>query len=298
VPIERAGGSFVPGHECVAVVEEAGPGAPRELVGRRVAVEPGAACGRCELCLAGHGNLCPNVKFLGHPPVSGCLQDYIVHRADLVAPLPDEIDDDAGVMLEPLGVAYHALRIGKLRPARTAAVLGSGPVGLCCTLLLSRMAYSPLLATDLLDGRVEAARSLGASHAMNAGREDVVAAARELTGGRGFDYVLECAGTREAILQAPELAAVGGRVLILGIPPAADDELSFRHSTARRRGLTIHMIRRSNLTAHDCIRWTIQERLPLSGMVTNSFPLARVQEAFDTAAAYAGGALKTVVTLA
>lgn len=292
----KPGGPFVPGHECVAVVEEAGPGAPRELVGRRVAVEPGAACGRCETCLAGHGNLCPHMRFLGHPPIAGCLQEFVVHRADLVAELPDGIDDDAGVMLEPLGVALHSLRIGKVRPARTAAVLGSGPVGLCCTLLLSRMGHAPLLATDLLDGRADAARSLGATHALNPNRDDVAAMAREMTGGRGFDYVLECAGTREAIMQAPEIAAVGGRVLVLGIPGADDDRLCFRHSAARRRGLTIHMIRRSNLPARDCIRWTLRDRLPLSGVVTNSFPLERVQEAFESAAACAGGALKTVVT--
>ena len=299
VPIERAGGrsegKFVPGHECMGVIEEVGAGVDAKLVGRRVAVDPMASCGRCELCLAGNQNLCPNIVFLGHPPVPGCLREHLLLRADQAVPLPDELDDDAAVVLEPLGVALHALRIGKVGPARSAAVLGSGPIGLSCIMLLARMGASPIIATDVLDYRLALARELGATHVFNPAKTDIVSAVKTLTGGRGTDYVLECAGALQTAEQMAEVAAVGGRALVLGIPAADQDTLAFRHSAARRKGLTVFMIRRANQTTRDCIAWALKDRLPLGRLVTHHWPLGKVQEAFETVAGYADGVVKAIV---
>jgi L-iditol 2-dehydrogenase len=299
VPIELAGsrseGKFIPGHECMGVVEEVGSGVDAALAGRRVAVDPMAACGHCELCLAGNQNLCPNMVFLGHPPVGGCLREHLVLRADQVVPLPDELDDDAAVVLEPLGVALHALRIGKVGPARSAAVLGSGPVGLSCIMLLARMGVSPLIATDVLDYRLALAGELGATHALNPARTDIASEVKALTGGRGADCVLECAGAPQTAGQTAEVAAIGGRVLVLGIPASDQDTLAFRHSAARRKGLTVFMIRRANRTTRDGIAWALKDRLPLGRLVTHHWPLAKVQEAFETVAGYADGVVKAIV---
>jgi len=295
VPIERAGGRFIPGHECMGLVEAVGPGVDRQLLGARVAVDPIAACGHCELCLAGHQNLCPNMVFLGHPPTAGCLQEHLVLRADQVVPLPAALSDDAGVILEPLGVALHAIRVGRVRPAGSAAVLGSGPIGLSCIMLLARMGISPIIATDLLGPRLALARELGAAEAVNAAGADVVAAVRSLTGGRGVDYVLECAGALQTAEQAAETACVGGRILVLGIPPADQDRLAFKHSSARRKGLTVFMVRRSNRTIRDCIRWAGADRLPLDRLVTHHWPIEKVQEAFRTVSDYADGVVKGII---
>jgi L-iditol 2-dehydrogenase len=295
VPIERAEGRFIPGHECMGVVEECGPGVDRKLVGARAAVDPMAPCGRCEICLKGDQNLCPQVIFLGHPPVAGCLQEYVVLRADQVTPLPAELGDDAGVILEPLGVALHTIRVGKIKPGGTAAVLGCGPIGLCCTMLLARMGVSTVLATDLLDERLDLAREFGARETVNAAKADPVAAVRRLTGGRGVDYVLECAGAASALEQTAEVACVGGRVLVLGIPAADEDRVFFKHSSARRKGLSIFMVRRSNQTLRECIRWALADRLPLDRLVTHHWKLDQVQQAFDAVAGHVGGVVKGIV---
>ena len=293
VSIGEAGGPFVPGHECVASVEEAADPADRHLVGRRVAVEPAISCGRCRSCLRGYPNLCPEVRFLGLPPVQGCLQEYRLHRAAAVCPLPDEFDDDAGVIFEPLAVAMHALKLAGARPGRSAAVLGSGPVGLCCLMLLSRMGLSPLVATDVLDHRLRVARDLGATRTLNPERDDVPASIEEDTAGEGLDYVFECAGAAETQEQTVALAGRGGKVLVLGVP--AVDELRFRHSLARRKGLTVFMVRRSNGDLPYCIRWALKEKAPLNRLVSHHFPLGRIQEAFETASAYADGVVKAIV---
>ncbi len=293
IAIADAGGPFVPGHECVGVVEAAGAGAEESLVGRRVFVEPQLNCARCRWCLAGRPNVCPHQRFLGLPPQGGCLAEYIAHPARLCEPLPEAIGDDAAVLLEPLAVAVHSL--DRVAPAGgcPAVVLGTGPIGLTHVLLLARSGVAPLIATDLLDDRLAAARRLGATHTLNAGREDVEAAVADLTGGAGAEVVFECAGVPETFLQMAEVAAPGGAVGVVGIP--ADDRLAVRHSTARRKGLDLRMIRRANRTFARALARALHERLPLAELATHHWPLSGVQAAYETAAAYRDGVVKAIV---
>ena len=100
-------GPFVIGHECMGHVEEVGEGVDASLVGTRVAVDPAIPCGRCRWCLAGLYNVCPTLPFIGLPDRPGAFQEYIVHPAQWIEPLPDDVSDDAGVVLEPLAIAMH-----------------------------------------------------------------------------------------------------------------------------------------------------------------------------------------------
>jgi len=293
ITIEDAGGPFVPGHECMGVVEDVGEGADRSLLGRRVFVEPAIPCGRCRWCLAGQPNVCPHHEFLGLPPRGGCLCEYIAHPAGLCEPLPEAVNDDAGVLLEPLAVAVHSLdRVGPAGGS-AAVVLGVGPIGLAHVILLARGGAGPLIVTDLLDGRLELARKLGATHALNPTREDVVAAARDLTGGHGADFVFECAGQPETFGQMVEVAAPAGRVGVVGIP--ADDRLACKHSAARRKGLDLLMIRRANRTFARALVRTVSEKLPLARLATHHRALGETQKAYETAANYRDGVVKAIV---
>src|SRR5204862_7717153 len=98
--------------------------------GTRVAVEPAQNCGRCESCLEGHPNLCPAVRFCATPPVEGSLRERMLYPLRFLIPLPESITDAEGAALEPLGVALHAVRLGKLTPGQTVAILGGGAIGL------------------------------------------------------------------------------------------------------------------------------------------------------------------------
>ena len=293
LPIGEAG--FVPGHECSAVVEDLGSGVGRDLLGRLVAVEPSMPCGQCRVCRRGWGNLCPRVRFLGCPPVGGVLQEYRAHSAANVLALPEGMDAEAGMMLEPLGVAVHALEIGHVNPGGgPALVLGSGTIGLCCLMLLAEMGVSPLVASDVLDYRLDLARELGATHTLNPERDDVRARVAEITGGEGAGLVLECAGQNSTGRQMVEAAAVGGNVLVLGVPEG-EGEVAFSHSSARRKGLSILMIRRCNVPLHRVLERAVRGRLPLGRLVTHRFPLKRVQEALETAANYRDGVVKAAI---
>jgi L-iditol 2-dehydrogenase len=147
---------LVPGHEFAGVIE----GGPRD--GVRVAVDPALPCRRCETCLRGDQNLCPDVVFAGHGDVDGGLQDYLVWPTWALHPLPEKLTLVDGAMLEPLGVALHALDLGHVRIGSTAVVVGTGPIGLLMVQALRRVGAERVVAIEPLAHRRDAALQLGA----------------------------------------------------------------------------------------------------------------------------------------
>jgi L-iditol 2-dehydrogenase len=234
------------------------------------------------------------VRFLGVPPDCGVFREFACVPAANVLALPDGLDNEAGMMLEPLGVALHAVSVGRVRRGASALVLGSGCIGLCCTLVLAKMGCAPLIATDVLDYRLEVARECGATHVLNPQREDVVAGAAALTAGEGPEYIFECAGQDQTQRQMVDAAAVGAKILVLGVPEG-EDCLAFRHSSARRKGLSILMVRRCNLPLKQILDRAVADALPLARMVTHRYPLERIGEAFDVAANYRDGVVKAAI---
>ena len=293
IRIEDAGGPFMPGHECMGVVEDAGPGVDRALIGRRVFVEPANPCGKCRWCVAGQPNICPNVQFLGVPGVSGCMREYMAHPARLCEPMPDEISDDVAVLLEPLAIAVYSLDRVAPPPGTAAVVLGAGPIGLTHPLLLARGGISPLIVTDVLDYRLKIARDLGATHTFNPKRDNVIEAVLGLTGGYGADSVFECVGHQDTFAVMGELACPGGRVGVVGIP--AVDLMAFKASGPRRKGLDLLMFRRANLTLRRALARTLHERLPLAPLATHHWPMEKSSEAFAVAAEYRDGIVKGII---
>jgi L-iditol 2-dehydrogenase len=103
---------LVLGHEVSGVVVDRGAQAVKRHVGQRVALEPGVPCGRCSECRQGRYNLCGDVRFYATPPVDGAFARYVAIHEDYAFPLPDELSDDAGALLEPLSVGIWACRKG------------------------------------------------------------------------------------------------------------------------------------------------------------------------------------------
>jgi L-iditol 2-dehydrogenase len=283
---------LVLGHEFAGRVEAVGPGV--ELpVGTRVAVEPGRACGRCELCEQGHPNLCRHVQFCGAPPFDGACCEWMRYPARLLFPLPDAISDAEGAALEPLGIGLHTLALAKLQPGETVAILGGGSIGLLLTQLCRVAGASVIFVTEPVAHRREAARRFGATDVLDPSCEDVVEHVMHLTMGRGVDLALEAAGAPESSAQAAAVTRPGGRVVLVGIP--ADDRLVLSHAVARRRGLTIKFARRMKHTYPRAISLVASGAIDLKSYITHRYPLDCAAEAFHTADTYADGALKVVI---
>jgi L-iditol 2-dehydrogenase len=289
--------ALVLGHEFMGEIVAVGAGARdgehRPLtVGARVAVDPSSPCYRCELCEQGHPNLCPSHTFYGVYPTDGALRECMLVGARNCFPIPDAISDGAGTLLETLGVAIHAVDLGRLRVAEGVAVIGCGPVGLLILRLARLAGAAPLFAFDRFDWRVDKARESGAV-AWNVEAVDPVAAIREATGGRGVDVVFEAAWADHSVQTAVEIVRVGGRVVLVGIP--GDDRLTMQHSTARRKGLDLRMARRMKHTYPRAIRLVTGGMIALDDLISHHFALSATPEAFALNAEYAPGVHKIIV---
>jgi L-iditol 2-dehydrogenase len=275
---------LVIGHEFAGVIE----GGRRH--GQRVAIDPAIPCENCEICREGYGNLCPDVRFAGHGGVDGALREFVAWPTHLLQPLPDALSDADGAMLEPLGVGLHAVDLGHVRLGATVAVVGCGPIGLLIVQLARVAGAARVLAVEPLEHRLRAARALGADGAVRPGEAGPAYWREEA--GRGADVVFEVAGTGEAVDIAIAAVRPGGRVVLAGIP--GDDRIGFSASTARRKGVTIALVRRMNRVYARAIDLVARRRVDVSGLVTDRYPLERVAGAFEAARRRSG--IKVVVT--
>ena len=268
---------LVLGHEFVATVESG----PRS--GERVAVDPAIPCEGCRMCLAGHHNLCLEGRFAGHSTTDGALRPLLAWPEALAYRLPDSLSDAEGALLEPLGVALHALDLGRVRPGASAAVVGCGPIGLLLVQALRAAGATTIVATDPLPHRVAAASAMGATRALEAD---------EAIGDGEADVVFEAAGDDAALESAIDAVRPGGRVVLVGIP--TDDRTSFAASAARRKGLTLLSCRRmAPADLPRAIRLAEAGRVTLGPLVSERYALAEGPDAFRALAERRG--LKVIV---
>ncbi len=247
---------LVLGHEAAGVTES----------GQRVAIDPAIPCRECQYCRAGHPNLCLRLHFAGHGEDDGALREMMAWPASCLVPLPDSLSDDAGAMLEPLGVALHAVDLGRVRPGDSVGVFGCGPLGLLALQVARVAGATDLFVTEPLAHRRAVAQWLGG---------------KEWTPGTEVAVAFECAGQNGAVEDAMAAAKPGGTVVLVGIPD--DDRTSFTASVARRKGLTIKLVRRMKHTYPRAIRLVESGLVDVGALVTHHFPLDKAVEAFGVA---------------
>ena len=267
---------LVLGHEGAGVIADG----PRR--GERVAIDPAIPCETCRACRDGYRNLCYRITFSGHGETDGMLREVMAWPTTALHPLPDEVSDADGAMLEPLGVAIHSADLGHLPFAGTASVIGCGPIGLLLIAVLKAAGASSVLAVEPLAHRREAAARMGA---------DQVCDSAAVLDDAGVDVAFEAAGTDEAIGLAMASVRPGGRVVLAGIP--GDDAIRFGASLARRKGLTIAMVRRMNEVYPRAISLAERRVVDLGAVVTSRSGLGEVREAFTEGARRTG--LKVIV---
>ncbi|MFI5338723.1 MAG: zinc-binding dehydrogenase [Candidatus Methylomirabilales bacterium] len=283
------------GHEAAGVVEALGPDTEGPAPGTPVLVDPAMPCGGCRYCAAGHPNLCRRLKFFGSPPTPGALCEYLTHPSHLVLPLPAGTTFPVGAVSEALGVAIHAVDLSHLRVGESAAVFGCGPIGLLIARAAQIGGASPVLASEPLEHRREAASLFGVSAALDPGRDDVVGAIRERTGGDGVGVAFEAAGSESATVQAVDAVRPGGTLVLVGYWKA--DQVTLPGIRAMRKGLTIRFVRRMKHTFPRALELMRQGLVNLPALISHEFPLSDVAEAFARAETRSPNFLKTVVTL-
>jgi L-iditol 2-dehydrogenase len=233
------------------------------------------------------------VRFLGTPPTQGAFRELITHPAHLLAELPDSMSDDLGALLEPLAIGVHATQLLRLKLGATVVILGAGPVGLC-TLLAARLsAPAKLIVVEPLAYRRELARELGADLVFSPEDPDLLADIRKATGGYGAKYVFEAVGTLDSFHRMIDVAEPGAKIGAIGIEPG--DHFGFNNSVARRKGLTIFMVRRSRNTLEKAIEITARGYWHPEPLITHHLGLGDLAKGMDMVEEYADGVVKAMV---
>jgi L-iditol 2-dehydrogenase len=287
---------FIPGHEFAGEVI-GGTGEPHGLPdGTLVAVDPAQNCGECGHCRAGHPNLCPRVRFLGSPGspagVDGGLCERISVPARTVFPLPFGFDPVAGALLEPLGVALHALDITRCPPLSGVAIVGGGPIGLLIAQAARAAGALRVRVVEPLAWRRAVALALGAD-TVHADYREVLTATADGELGPGEDCVFEATNSAEGPEHAARIARIGGRVTLVGIPE--DDRFMLTASNARRKGLTVRFSRRMGHIYPRALELVRQQRVRLDPLVTHLGVLAEVPALFSMADRMPEGFVKLVI---
>jgi len=280
--------AFIPGHEFSAVVTQDIPEKNIER-GELVAVDPASPCHACEWCARGYHNLCPQVKFIGAPPFNGAMTSSLPVPSSALIKLPDGINAEQAAMLEPLGVCIHAIDLAKPRLIESIGVIGCGGIGLGIIQLLVKTGCHQIIAIDPQTHRADKALSIGAT--VSGPSIDTVKAA---TDARGCDLIIEATNSPDGMADAVLSAAIGGRVVLVGIPDG-DTYTAFSAAQARRRGLDMRFSRRMGDVYSRAISLVQQAKVDVDTLITHRFSIEEAKQAFELQVNEAPGLIKSMI---
>ena len=210
------------GHEAVGTVVETGRGVGSVHIGDRVLVSCITSCGRCRFCREGRYGQCLGGGgwILGHT-IDGTQAEYVrvPFAENSTYPVPGGVTDDELLMLSDiLPTGYEVgVRNGGVQPGDVVVVIGAGPVGLAAIMGARLFSPSHIVAVDLADSRLEAAKQFGADVVVSNGRQDPATVIASLTGGLGADVTIEAVGEPATFELAVRLARPGGRIANVGV---------------------------------------------------------------------------------
>jgi L-iditol 2-dehydrogenase len=287
---------LVLGHEIGGEVAEVGRGVRQYRRGDRVSASHHVPCNTCRYCISGHHTVCDTLRQTHFDP--GGFAEYVrlpainVDRG--VYLLPDEVSFEKATFIEPVACVLRSLRVARFEPGQSVLVMGSGVAGLLHVHLANAMGAARIVATDIVESRLEAAQRLGADVVLHA-REDIPSRVREVNDGWMADLVLVCTGARSAQIQAMESVERGGTVLFFaptapGVTvPLSINDLFFRND------ITLTTSYAGSPGDHvEALELIRLRRLRVEEMITHRFGLAEIGEAFPLVA-QAGNSIKVII---
>ena len=265
------------GHEFSGEIVDIGSEVRGFSVGDRVSAEGHVTCGVCRNCRAGRRHLCMNTVGIGVNR-AGAFADYIAVPAFNVFKLPDAISDDMASILDPLGNATHTALSFDL-VGEDVLITGAGPIGIMAVAIARYAGARHVVITDVNDYRLELARKMGASAALNVTRESIDDTMKALGMEEGFDVGMEMSGNPAAFRDMLRTMHHGGQIALLGIPP---NDTSIDWNEVIFKGLIIKGIYgREMFETWYKMSSMLQSGLMIEPIITHRFPLADYQEAFE-----------------
>lgn len=269
---------MVVGHEYVGEVVGMGQEVRGFAVGDRVSGEGHITCGHCRNCRAGRRHLCRNTEGVGvNRP--GAFAEYLVIPAFNAFKIPDNISDELASIFDPFGNAVHTALSFDL-VGEDVLITGAGPIGIMAAAVARHVGARHVVITDINPYRLELARKMGATRAVDVSKEDLQDVMNELGMSEGFDVGLEMSGVPVAFRDMLKKMNHGGKVAMLGIPP---QDVSVDWNQVIFKGLVIKGIYgREMFETWYKMASLLQSGLDLSPIITHTFSVDDFQKGFDT----------------
>src|SRR6266446_2165853 len=293
--------NFTPGHEYMGTVAALGPDVDEFRIGERISVEIHAGCGQCKRCRQGMYTSCLNYgkPEKGHRAngftTDGGFAEYAVNHINTLARVPDTMSDAEATLVVTAGTSMYGLtELGGLVAGESVVVIGPGPIGLLAVAVAKALGASPVILTGTRHKRLAIGKELGADRVINVTEEDPINVVKELTGGIGADYVIECAGTEATIDQAIHMANRGGKICLAAFP---HEPVTTNLAHLVRNNIYVYGIRGEGRSAtHRAMELMAEKRFDATRIHTHTFALADLPTALRYARDRVEDAIKVVVT--
>ncbi len=296
--------NFTPGHEYMGTVAALGPGVDEYRIGERVTVEIHAGCGQCKRCRQGMYTACLNYGQnygevnKGHRAngftTDGGFTEYAVNNINTLVRVPDTMSDEEATLVVTAGTSMYGLtELGGLVAGESVVVTGPGAIGLLAVAVAKALGANPVILTGTRDSRLAIGRELGADITVNVKNEDAVQIVKDATRGLGADYVVECAGSQEAIDMAIHMTNRGGKICLAAFP---HEPVTIDLPHIVRNNIYAYGIRGEGKSAtHRAMAFMATKRFDATKIHTHTFDLADLPEALRHARDRIDDAIKVVV---
>jgi len=281
----------VVGHEVAGEVVEIGPEVANLQIGDHVVVEPIRYCGECYACRKGQPNVCQSLTVFGVHEDGGMREWFVLPEKQLHK-VNSELPWEEIVLAEPYTIGAQAVFRGQVEAGDTVLIQGAGPIGIC-VLKMAKFHGATVMVTDLSDERLSFAKENGADVVVNAGREEVLTAVHEWTKGEGANKVIDAVCLPSTFALSLEAVSAAGNVVVLGFDeqPAAISQLPIT-----KKEVTITGSRLQTYQFPKVVELLNEGELRHNGLVTHTFPLAQVQEAFTFVEEHPDLVRKAIIT--
>jgi L-iditol 2-dehydrogenase len=297
--------NFTPGHEYMGTVVALGPSVDEFEIGDRVTVEIHSGCGQCKRCRMGMYTSCHNYGLnygnvnKGHRAngftTDGGFKQYAINNINTLIKVPDKMSDEEATLVVTAGTTMYGLtELGGLIAGESLVVIGPGPIGLLGVAVAKALGAGPVILVGTRDSRLEIGKKLGADHILNINHEkDIVQSVKSIAGDKGVDYVVECAGTEQALNDAIMMTNRGGKICLAAFPHEPV-KINIPHMVINN--IYMYGIRGEGKSAtHRAMAFMNEGRFDAKIVHTHTFNMKELPTALKYARERIDGAIKVVI---
>ena len=265
------------GHEIVGEIVEVGSNASTRKIGERVIIDQVVPCGHCYACRKNRPNVCGNLQVRG-VHIDGGYREFIAVPEKDCYVLPDFLEYKDAVMIEPTTIAVQACSRAQLESEDDVMIIGAGALGSSLLRIVKLFNPHSIIVADIDEPKLDEALANGATAKINSLTEDIVARAKELTGGYGPTVTIDAACVKGSLLNACKAAGNATRVITMGFSIASDEINQF---VITSKELDVRGSRLQNRKFGEVIKLVNEHKVNLNGAVSHTFPFMEAQKAFD-----------------